>query len=78
MNELRFLDNIRSETIRNVQLNMPFKENKIEGTPILKLALVKRFKILILFKNKKKVQKCVFFEPVPINQVSDTPSITPV
>ena len=41
------------------------KKNKIEGTPILKLSLVKRFKILILFKNKK-VQKCVFFEPVPI------------
>ena len=53
MNELRFLDNIRSETIRNVQLNMPFKENKIEGTPILKLALVKRLQV------KKYVKKFV-------------------
>ena len=36
-------------------------KNKIEGTPILKLALVKRSKILILFKNTKQVQKmCIF------------------
>ena len=33
-----------------------FWKNKIEGTPILKFALVKRFKILIKFKNKKDVK----------------------
>ena len=60
MNELRFLDNIRSETIRNVQLNMPFKENKIEGTPILKLAMVKRLQVNnILPKNPKNCKKIV-------------------
>ena len=35
-------------------------KNKIEGTPILKLALVKRFKILILFKNTKKYKNVYF------------------
>ena len=34
--------------------------NKIEGTPILKLALVKRFKIVTLFKNTKKVENVYF------------------
>ena len=33
-----------------------FFKKKIFGTPILKLAMVKRFKVLILLKNKTNVQ----------------------